>query len=871
MSARQLVFLDAAVPFKGLLLQHLQPDAEAIVLTDDQPATSQIAHALKGRRGVEAVHVVAHGQPGQIDFAAGALSLATLPEHRGAIASIGTCLAGGTLQLWACRTGLGEAGRDLVEAVASTAGIAVAAASRPIGSARLGGRWELDVTEGDTEIEVPLVRAGTEAYPGLLDEDGWQTWRGHGNWHDTTHWSGGYVPYVHQDVQIIGSVAIDSSTALLDYVEIVSNAKVVLQGGALRGDDIEIKGTITGFGTIYGEDMFGDSLGLDATGMIVASGGTLDISTRVNHLDVRFADVSFAIATVAGSRLKFSAWAEIAPIEINNVNQTLQISYAVDIMGAQTVANGQIVLSSGVLIAPSLTVAAGGTLRGYGHVSANLGDVTGSVLASGGTLEIRGSVSSGNNFTIDATTNSILEFRDTASIGAIVIDNVKQTLEVGQGGNLTITAAQAITNGQIVMSGGRLAVADGLTIGTGATLEGFGTVTAATGGSGKIVASGGTLSFTAIVDGTEASDIHIGDGAVLQFHGAVGSSSAKPTVTFDAGNNTLDLSAITLAGFQATIAGFAAGDAIKIAGATSAALGSSGLFATILDGANATLGTLSFGSAQVGKWFTVDNGTISIAAASSGRGDSIVGTTGNDAYDGGGGADTIYGGNGNDVLNGGAGTDSDTLHGGAGNDVLRGNGGADFMHGGTGNDICYVDNAGDRVIEAAGEGLDLVYSSVDWAMTAGQHIETLHASGKALNEGVTFRGNELANTIWGGLGDDILNGGAGNDALDGANGRDQFVFSTALGPTNVDTIAGFVDGTDAIKLDDAVFAGLALGQLASARFAVGSATGLSAQIVYNQSTGALFYDSNGAGTGGATQFATLVGVPTLSHTSFEVI
>jgi Ca2+-binding RTX toxin-like protein len=42
-------------------------------------------------------------------------------------------------------------------------------------------------------------------------------------------------------------------------------------------------------------------------------------------------------------------------------------------------------------------------------------------------------------------------------------------------------------------------------------------------------------------------------------------------------------------------------------------------------------------------------------------------------------------------------------------------------------------------------------------------------------------------------------------------------------------------------------------------------------IVYNQTTGALFYDSNGSGAGGAIQFATLTNKPTLTASDFVVI
>jgi hypothetical protein len=49
------------------------------------------------------------------------------------------------------------------------------------------------------------------------------------------------------------------------------------------------------------------------------------------------------------------------------------------------------------------------------------------------------------------------------------------------------------------------------------------------------------------------------------------------------------------------------------------------------------------------------------------------------------------------------------------------------------------------------------------------------------------------------------------------------------------------------------------GVLAASAFALDNATGLAAQIVYNHMTGALYFDGNGARTGGTTELATLTG------------
>lgn len=143
----------------------------------------------------------------------------------------------------------------------------------------------------------------------------------------------------------------------------------------------------------------------------------------------------------------------------------------------------------------------------------------------------------------------------------------------------------------------------------------------------------------------------------------------------------------------------------------------------------------------------------------------INGLAGNDTIRAGNGADTLDGGSGDDALYGEAG--DDILSGGQGNDLLDGGTGTDQMAGGAGDDTYVVDDAGDVVTEAAGEGADLVRSSISYVMP--DHVELIELTG---NANIDATGNNLDNVLTGNAGDNHLQGLDGNDALHGGDGND---------------------------------------------------------------------------------------------------
>jgi len=267
---------------------------------------------------------------------------------------------------------------------------------------------------------------------------------------------------------------------------------------------------------------------------------------------------------------------------------------------------------------------------------------------------------------------------------------------------------------------------------------------------------------------------------------------------------------------------------IVIEGGTATATGGTATATATGDTVNTSVsvsaGKASRGSAKISQF--VENiiltGKKAINATAGKGSNDITGNNANNIINAGSGDDNVNGGGGNDIINAGGGNDN--VNGDGGNDIINGGSGSDNMNGDGGNDI-----------------------------------------------------------INGGSGNDTLVGGPGSDILNGGSGKDRFLYQSnrrfRSQDFGADTIAKFVVGQDDIVLDKTTFDsleskpgnGLVKNDFATIKGKASAATS-SAEIVYNSSTGDLFYNANGRapGFGGGGKFATLTHEAALSRSDFMV-
>lgn len=167
--------------------------------------------------------------------------------------------------------------------------------------------------------------------------------------------------------------------------------------------------------------------------------------------------------------------------------------------------------------------------------------------------------------------------------------------------------------------------------------------------------------------------------------------------------------------------------------------------------------------------------------------------------------------------------------------------GNDRVTGGTGNDRLFGHTGNDTVVGGAGSD--------------------------------TLLGDAGKDRLEGGAGADVLAGGLGVDRLLGGKGADYFVIASRAGERHADVIVDFNRAVDEITLDNDFLTALTVsGALdADAFFAGRAARDAEDRIIYQKSTGSIYYDADGVGGAGKLLIAEVKDSLQLSADDFFVI
>jgi Ca2+-binding RTX toxin-like protein len=160
-------------------------------------------------------------------------------------------------------------------------------------------------------------------------------------------------------------------------------------------------------------------------------------------------------------------------------------------------------------------------------------------------------------------------------------------------------------------------------------------------------------------------------------------------------------------------------------------------------------------------------------------------------------------------------TTDTTLTGTSGDDTFNGGPTADTMIGNGGADTFFINNPNDVIIESAGQGPDVVFSSVSFSAATLSGVTNVTLTGTADINGFgntnanvitansgndALNGHGGADTLIGGAGNDTFIGGSGNDTMEGGTGNDTFELAAGNGQDVISTGGG----SDIITFDASV-------------------------------------------------------------------
>jgi Domain of unknown function (DUF4347)/RTX calcium-binding nonapeptide repeat (4 copies) len=173
----RLVFIDTAVEDYESLVNGVIPHTEVFVIDPTHNGIEQITEILATRanQNLNSIHIVCHGAPGSLQLGNTHLGLDTLEYHSQQLQqwqkiffpsakSDNPC----NLLIYGCNVADGDVGGEFLAKLHQLTGANIAASGQLIGSAALGGNWELSVRTTDMEVNLAFTETTRNAYAGVL-------------------------------------------------------------------------------------------------------------------------------------------------------------------------------------------------------------------------------------------------------------------------------------------------------------------------------------------------------------------------------------------------------------------------------------------------------------------------------------------------------------------------------------------------------------------------------------------------------------------------------------------------------------------------------------------------------------------------------
>ncbi len=170
-STTEVVFVDPTVPDYESLIAGMGPNVEVVVLDASRDGVEQIAESLAGRSGIDAIHLISHGDEGRLNLGSGVLTSESMTgQYAEELATIKQSLSeSADFLVYGCSFAEGEAGQEAAALLSQLTGADVAASIDATGYAGFGGDWTLETQTGAIETHIAVTDSLQMDWVGLLD------------------------------------------------------------------------------------------------------------------------------------------------------------------------------------------------------------------------------------------------------------------------------------------------------------------------------------------------------------------------------------------------------------------------------------------------------------------------------------------------------------------------------------------------------------------------------------------------------------------------------------------------------------------------------------------------------------------------------
>ncbi|MFK8185844.1 MAG: PA14 domain-containing protein [Phormidesmis sp.] len=163
----QLTFIDTGIDDYQQIADNVIA-GEVVFLDSSRNGIEQITETLSQYDELTGLHIITHGDSGQLQLGNVTLDAQSLADYQQALSSWDNALTDeADVLLYGCDVAAGEHGETFVTQLSQVIGADVAASTDLTGSQILGGDWDLEFTTGTIEADASLSSA-VSAYEGTL-------------------------------------------------------------------------------------------------------------------------------------------------------------------------------------------------------------------------------------------------------------------------------------------------------------------------------------------------------------------------------------------------------------------------------------------------------------------------------------------------------------------------------------------------------------------------------------------------------------------------------------------------------------------------------------------------------------------------------